>query len=269
MLEAQVKNPLVGSDVEYFLVDKLSGEIVSAEPFIKGTKENPFRFDPKNQFFATQLDNVMAEGNIPPASTSYMFLKYMTDLRSYINNTIPARYQTLAAPAAILEDKYLQTETAARFGCDPSLNAWTGETVEPKPTGDKLRSAGFHIHVGYESPNSTTNVKLAKALDLFLGVPSVLLEPQNSRKKVGYGLAGNMRHQPHGVEYRTLSSFFAGHKKLIEWVYKNTHSAIDAINQGYFREIDRLGKIIQHIINNEDKEEARTLLKYWEIRMPA
>ena len=63
-------NPLVGSDVEFFLQDRTTGEVVSAEGLVKGTKEEPFFFDPENSFFATSLDNVAYEGNIPPAKTA-------------------------------------------------------------------------------------------------------------------------------------------------------------------------------------------------------
>lgn len=269
-LPVQIKNPSIGSDVEFFLLDKEQGEIVSAEPYIKGTKQEPFRFDPNNTYFAVQLDNVLAEGNIPPATTMVDFVRYLTRLRDWIDSNIPKSLTTLACPAFELEEKYLQTETAKMFGCDPSLNCWTGEIIAPKPKSEsRLRSAGFHIHVGYESPSEDRNIKLARAMDLFLGVPSVLLEPKNQRKQVGYGLAGNMRHQPHGVEYRTLSSFFASDKKLMAWVYKNTQTAINSINEGYEGEINKLGKIIQGIINTENKAEAKNLINMFEIALPA
>jgi len=56
----------------------------------------------------------------------------------------------------------------------------------------------FHVHIGYENPNDDTNRELAKAMDLFLGVPSILMEPNNERRAVGYGQAGNYRNQKHG-----------------------------------------------------------------------
>ena len=42
----KIQNIKVGADVEVFLKNKQTGEFVSAEGHIKGTKEKPFIFDP-------------------------------------------------------------------------------------------------------------------------------------------------------------------------------------------------------------------------------
>ncbi len=133
---------LIGSDVEFFLKKKDSNEIVSAEGLIKGTKSDPFKFDKEEPFFATSLDNVMAEGNIPPAKTPAEFFAAVEKLRKYIDSVIPKDLMTVAIPSARLDYKHLMTENAQVFGCDPSLNCWTDEEVIPQPSGENLRSAG-------------------------------------------------------------------------------------------------------------------------------
>lgn len=255
----KVGNYMVGSDVEFFLEDIFSHEIVSAEGIIKGTKTEPFKFDKDNTFYATSLDNVMAEGNIPPASSPYEFFCHVEKLRKYIDSTLPQNLRTVALPSARLDFKHLQTENAQVFGCDPSLNCWTGDEVRPEPSGDNVRSAGFHIHIGYEEPSEGINQELARAMDLFLGIPSVLIEPQNERKTVGYGLSGNYRHQRHGMEYRSLSSYFSSEQKLIEWCFRNTARAVQFVNEGRVVELDHLGGVIQNVINQENRDMAKAI----------
>lgn len=264
----KVSGATIGSDIEYFLADESTSEIVSAEGIIKGTKTEPYHFDEQNKYFATSLDNVMAEGNIPPSTSAYDFYKNVERLREYINSVVlPNHLTTVALPSARLDQKWLQTENASIFGCDPSLNCWTREEVRPQPTGDNVRSAGFHIHVGYNDPTEGTNYELAKAMDLFLGVPSVLLEPENERKAVGYGLSGNFRNQPHGMEYRSLSSYFTSSRELLEWAFNNTQAAIDFVNNDGVRRIEFLGNNIQNAINSENKEAATALVSQFGIKL--
>lgn len=107
----------VGSDVEFFLRNKETKEIVSAEGIVKGTKYEPFHFD-ENPYYATSLDNVLAEGNIPPCNTPYEFYCAVEKLRKYIDSTISQDLETIALPAARLDEKYLQTENAKLYGRD-------------------------------------------------------------------------------------------------------------------------------------------------------
>ena len=263
----RVKNPKFGDDIEFFLKSKDNGEIVSAEGIIRGTKTDPYHFDDKNKFFATSLDNILAEGNIPPSTDPLEFYNNVNKLIQYINSIVPKELTTAALPSARLDVKYLQTDNAMIFGCDPSLNCWTLQEVRPQPSGDNLRSAGTHIHIGYDNINDDTNVLLARACDLYLGVPAVLKEPANERKQVGYGLAGNFRHQKHGVEYRSLSSHFSSSKDLIEWCFNNANEAIKFVNSGRSEEISSLGDMLQEIINTEDKVTAQFIIEQFNIPM--
>ena len=206
-----VENPTIGSDVEFFVSDGTG--IVSAEGYIPGTKEEPCRFDPHERWFATQLDNILAEGNIPPTAEKEMFAAHLHRLRHHIDTLLPNGWVTVALGAAEIDGKFLDTVNARRFGCDPSMNAWTGKN-DPLPEGagkSNIRSAGFHIHIGYGEPSIETNELLVRAMDLFVGVPSVLIEGPSAklRREFGYGKAGNYRNTAWGVEYRTLPSSLA------------------------------------------------------------
>lgn len=263
----QIEEILIGSDIEFFLQDKETKEIVSAEGIIKGTKYDPHHFDPNEKFFATSLDNVLAEGNIPPTTSASEFYENVEVLRKYINDNLPKQLETISIASARLDYKYLQTENSQIFGCEVSYNGWTNEMEHPQPTGDNLRSAGFHIHIGYKDPSEEKNQAIIRAMDLFLGIPSILIEPENERKSVGYGTAGNFRHKEYGCEFRSLSGYFASSKELIEWCFRNTQKAIDFVNSNRIIEICNLGEEIQQIINKEDKEMAKEFINRFELEL--
>lgn len=257
-------NGKVGSDVEFF-VAKPDGTVVSAEGFIPGTKENPKPFGSSG--YATQLDNVLAEGNIPPAMSYDRFAAYIKTLRGHMDKNILKAHglKTLAIPSFKMADEFLQTENAKKFGCDESLNAWTLETEVVTPdVVPNLRTAGFHVHIGYDNPSKEVNVALARLMDVVLGLQTVLKEPASDRSKLGYGRSGSFRHQPHGMEYRTLSSWWADKPSRVAYVgyaalqcasALNLASAIDILKQ-----VTAIGKDVQQIINTRDKKQATALL---------
>jgi hypothetical protein len=263
-----ISNIKIGSDCEFFLSDQTTGEIVSAEGIIKGSKEEPFFFEENDPYYATSLDNVMAEGNIPPCTTDSEFFTALNHLKKYIANTIPSNLGVLSIASARLDPKYLQTENAMMFGCEPSLSCWDLSESRPMPSGDNLRSTGFHIHISYDNPNEQTSINIAKAMDLFLGVPSLITEPENERKQVGYGCAGNIRIKKYGLEYRVLSGYFASSEKLIKWCFNNTMKAIafvqDSKNVMY---LDMKGYEIQTCINENDVNAAYQLINEKQIEI--
>ena len=185
----------------------------------------------------------------------------------YLNATIPDELCTVARPAALLADKYLQTDNAKLFGCEPDYCVWT-RSMNMKPDGvnPNLRSAGGHIHVGYDEPDRQEVAEdIIKAMDLFIGIPSVIQEPDNDRKQL-YGKAGCFRFKPYGVEYRTISNYYAGDERLTGWVYDNSHAALNAVNDG-LKFTDKLSAKIQSAINNSNKKIAENLIKEFNLQL--
>lgn len=262
--ELMIQDVLIGSDVEYFVKDEVTGDIVSAEGLVEGTKDEPYKFEGEDSWFATSLDNISYEGNIPPAKSEDEFVGYMNKLRGYMDNHLPATMKTLAQGSARLDYKYLQTDNAKTFGCAASNNAWTErlEQVKVKKGKDaNLRAAGFHLHFGYKDPDYDKNILLIKAMDMYLGLPSILMDKDVERRKVGYGKAGNHRHSPWGCEYRTLSSHFASSEELMRWTYQQALKAIDFVNSGEIEKYLDRGDEIQKIINNSDVAGAEKFVK--------
>lgn len=262
----KIEKVTIGADIELFLYNKVANEIASAEGFVKGTKDQPFVFDPTSKYFATSLDNVLMEFCIPPANNRDEFFAYISKSVNYINASLPKEYCSLAVPAATLDPKYLQTEQAKVFGCEPDYNAYTGQAnVKPYCEDPTLRSAGGHIHIGYASPDKEMNREIIKALDLFIGVPAVLIEPDSKRKEL-YGKAGCYRDKEYGVEYRTISNFYLKNRRLTQWVYDNTINAVEWLNKG--NSIDSVfGDHLEKVINNNDRESAIDLIEAFKINI--
>lgn len=260
-MKKRILNALIGGDIEVFLMHKESGEIVSAEGYAKGTKHQPFNFDPSNKYFAVSLDNVAYEFCIPPVPVTDKdgFVKNIARCLEWINREIPEQLCTVVRPAAILDDRWLQTDNAKLFGCEPDYNVWL-RAMNPKPeaTNSNLRSAGGHIHIGYDDPSMETTEQIIKCMDLFVGVPSVIQEPDNERKLL-YGKAGAFRFKPYGGEYRTISNYYAGDERLTEWVFRATNRAIDAVNDDF--PVDEYKDEILDAINNNNKTVAGNLIR--------
>lgn len=226
------ENVTLGCDPELFLVDE-TGKFISAVGLIEGTKEKPDPIDDLGN--ALQIDNVSVEFNIKPASNKAEFLGSINKVLDVLEERMREKKLFLSiVPATEFHWDQLQTMQAQTFGCEPDFNAWSGE-VNPKPYCDnlQLRSAGGHIHVGYSNPNQANKMNLIRAMDVFLGVPSVMFDKDELRRKL-YGKPGAFRPKEYGAEYRTLSNFWIKSKEMQEWAYEQTMKAISFLNAGGF-----------------------------------
>jgi hypothetical protein len=258
-----IQNYQIGSDIELFLKNLDTDEIISAEGIAKGTKNNPYVFDKSSKYFATSLDNVLFEFCIPPANRVHDFVANVKKSMDYVGSQLPPRICYVPMASATLHDRFLRTANARTFGCSVDFNAWSESANMPPEAYGNLRSAGFHIHVGFDNPNNREVLALMKSLDLYVGIASVIIDPDTERRQL-YGKAGSYRPKPYGAEYRVLSSFFASDEKLIAWVYESTERAIEFVNSG--QELKRGD--IAYAINNSEKTLAESLIKEYNIILP-
>ncbi len=251
---------LVGSDIEVFL--KQGDEIISAEGLISGTKEEPFELNRKG--CAISLDGVAAEFNVNPTTDWKEMWEDIVYNLNFIENNLPDGINIAIQPSAYLDEKYLQTPNALRSGCSPDFNPYTREAnIAPDFKKTNLRSVGMHIHIGAKVLIDDVELceRLIKTLDLFLGVPSVVLDKDTDRKKL-FGKAGCFRFCPkYGVEYRVLSSHFCT-KESLQWIFQNVDRAIQFVNNN--EELPNEEAIID-CINNNNKEVAEQLIKQYNL----
>lgn len=254
-----------GADPEVFLQSKETKRLVSAVNTIGGTKKNPILM---GDGFFCQEDNVLAEFNIPPATTRRKFtLNILTGLEK-LKEHIPDACEIVIRPYGYFQDKELTTKASKVFGCSPDLNCWT-EEFNPAPVAQitNLRTAGGHLHIGYDVPNEAVSQQIGRALDLFISVPSVLMSDETPRRKL-YGQMGSIRFKEYGVEYRTPSNFWLTSTDRIEWLYAESMRAIDFINQR--KTVDLLDyDILAMAINHGEIPAANYLVDQYKLNVAA
>lgn len=249
-----------GCDPEIFLQDA-AGSLVASCGLIGGTKQFPLPL-PIGEGFAVQEDNVALEFCTPPAENQEQLVATINKVMSHLSDVVAQKgLEFVQSSAEYFPYEQLRHPAAQEFGCDPDYNAWRGGRRNPKPkaSDDRLRSAGGHIHVGYQFKDDVEKRQLIKLMDLNAGIPSVLMDEGELRKSL-YGKPGAHRLKPYGVEYRVLSNFWIFNPKLVQWAWKCTERALHHFESGYDG-ADVHSKEIQQAIATNDKGLAYKLVK--------
>jgi len=235
---------------------------------IPGTKAQPFPVE----HGAVQVDGMALEFNIDPASTDVEFVDNIISVMGQLKKMVP-HHEFLIEATVRFEESYLRQmpAVALELGCEPDFNAYTGGE-NPAPDADaNMRTAAGHIHVGWtevDEPRGGEHMNLcyglAKQMDLFLGVPFVLLNDCRERKAM-YGKAGTFRPKPYGMEYRVLSNKWLLNEELMRFVYRYTLCSIEELMDGeaHFMYITDG----EDVINNNDKDKAQVIVDRLGIQM--
>ena len=271
----------IGTDPEFFLESE-TGELCSAIGKVGGSKFQPKPFGKKG--FFVQEDNVAVEFNIPPAAT----VKEFVDSVQYALTTLTNTVKTLGlrprlTSAEIFPSHELLDPQAHVFGCDPDFNAWLdgAKNRPPQTPNSSFRSCGGHLHFGlqkkYRSMEERNNMihALVQAQDMFLGVPSVMMDSVQERRKL-YGKAGSFRYTayaPTAWEYRVLSNFWVKSPETMKWAFEQAQRAVHFF---YYHGLRRwkeimakedLGRQIEHCINSGDISLSQQLINTWDLKV--
>jgi len=264
------KRNTIGTDPEFFMVNRETGKLVSAIPHIEGTKHAP---EPLPSGGSIQRDNVALEFATPPAESGEDLVMKVRNAFTDIFKRFGETHDIAAIPSADFDPDELDHEEARMFGCDPDYNAWTVSINEPPPPAETstFRSCGAHIHVGHvegdgnefllEFPGKFETIKM---MDLVHGIISTVLDNSKSaldRRKL-YGKAGCHRPTDYGVEYRVLSNFWLKSPHLVMLMDSLTQDVLRFIREGKSEEmIAEIGEDnIQEIINNCRAKKARKIM---------
>lgn len=136
----------IGADPELFIINKRTGKVVSSIGLIPGEKGNPWVGEDMPKGFGLEIDNILAEFNIPPVKNWEGFVNNIQYMKDYIAKFVANKNPDLGIKCIAsqkVDSDQLQSEEAQLFGCDPDFNAYT-QMENPKPKGNttNLRSAG-------------------------------------------------------------------------------------------------------------------------------
>ncbi len=231
----------IGSDPE-FLIQDLSETLVSSIGLIEGDKKKPQFFE---DGYAILKDNVLIEGNIPPASNKEEFISNMRMLKELMNiKLMPQGYSLKSDDIGYFTDEQLEDPEANIFGCAGFFNTWHHKQMRAAVITENYRTVGFHIHISYNMLMDNTrdysiariNEAITRAFDYFVVLPSDKVKYTPERRK-SYGSYGSFRDTDYGVECRSLGGFFT-HDKYLGWVYDQTVKAIEfASNSDNFHKL--------------------------------
>lgn len=262
----------IGSDIEVFLQNP-DGSFLSAIGLIGGSKEEPLPLEKEG--CAIQEDNVALEYNVPAvdlneAGLMYANIQYVLDTVRK-SGKIPEGVQIVCCSSARFSEDQLDNIKAQTFGCEPDFNAWQEGMANERPYGaGNLRSCGGHIHVSYPEATVEKTLTLVRLFDLFLGVPSVLLDPDTDRRRL-YGKAGAFRYKQwgkdQGFEYRVLSNFWTKSEELVTWVFNQIRLAFEFYERGEMGVLALEGDIVS-AINNSNASLAEVLMGEFGITLP-
>lgn len=255
----------LGADPELFVVDK-DNEVIPAWKFLPEKAEGA---NVTNSGYGTPSkaywDGFQAEFTTRPAGCLAYFMDEINyGLRAVHSHAKKFDYHARLSPESVVpvdpetlataEDKYVE------FGCMPSMSAYdfTGQTHSGR--GVPIRFAGGHLHLGishYDLKPRLTNC--VKALDAILGVACVSLFDRldNPARREFYGLPGEYRLPPHGIEYRTLSNAWLVHPLVGNMVVELARGAFAVGFNGLNRHWKTPEQDVIDIIRSSDVERAR------------
>lgn len=208
----------LGSDPEFACFDKESVNYVALCGLLGGTKDEPEPLPVTGCF--KQEDNVGAEFTIPPCDNLrdiYTYIYESIDCTNDYLKDINKNWYLKAVSSARFPENELCSKQALTFGCEPSFSIYKGQSERPSAAEvGNLRTFGFHLHFGFE--DKLTDEELEDFIflcDLFLGLPSVIYDKDQERRKI-YGNLGDYRKTSYGCEYRVMGIGMFEHYDIIE-----------------------------------------------------
>lgn len=236
----------IGSDPEFFLQKEKYKSAIGILP----SRENAIK---KNECLY-YYDNVLAEAQLKPANSKNEFIKNIQNcLKGLISIINP--YEISLISALNFPENELKDKDARIAACNPEWCAYSlTQNLAPQEIimNTPFRTAGGHIHLGCNLLHEGIFIlNTIKMLDLFLGIPSILLDKDKTakdRRKI-YGLAGSHRIPNHGVEYRTLGNFWLNSPELANFVYDVCNFVLNFVSEkGY----EKFWSINEELLDADD-----------------
>lgn len=219
-----------GSDPEFFLITE--GKFKSA---IGVLPDKEYAISKNGCYY--YYDNVLAEAQLKPVFKKEELIKNVKDCLDGLICSVPSFYKISLGSAAHFDEGELSHPKAKEINCVPEWDVYTlNQNLPPQEVMfTSLRTAGGHIHLGDKSffQKDLNIVNVIRMMDLFLAIPSILLDKDKTakeRRKV-YGHPGTHRKTEINdrIEYRTLSNFWLASPDLVEFIYDVCSFVLDFV----------------------------------------
>jgi len=213
--------PTLGTDLEFFVFSE--NKIISADRIFPHSDNREW----VGAFGSVYFDSIAGEINPRPNISRIGLVHNIQRCLNHAYLTASKKYKNInflpAASVKITPETIEGTHETCRhfFHFHPDTNIYNNKSTFC-PDELMTRFAGGHIHIGfkgmeYQPIMEDKKENLIQILDAVLGIMSVAMsfgwEEQQRRKY--YGAAGNYRDQIHGIEYRTLSTFWMTSPELV------------------------------------------------------
>ncbi len=261
----------VGADPEVFVVNSKDPEQILPAWTYLGSKDSPTPYQSADGYYkgTSYWDGFQAEfttqGSIFCVQQFTEAVRYglqkvwVSAQKKFGDKAKLSLRSVLPVLPEVLESE--KTEHVA-FGCSPSYNAHglKGNTRDGRDV--PWRFAGGHIHLGlseYIKNSAGTKLdqkdyeRIVRTLDRILGLACVSLfgAYDDPRRREYYGLPGEYRLPPHGLEYRVLSNAWLAHPLILNMVFDLCRCAVGLELEGF-----------SEVWPVTDKEAVETILKH-------
>ena len=254
----------IGSDPEMFVVDSKKNTLIPAFNFLPSKEKGIVCPNTGDKLYWDGFQAEFTTCAVGCLQSQLSNIRYMLSLMQrealkYDKNAVISSIPTIDVD---INDLINGKEEHVQFGCMPSFNIYGMKGVEMHGREVPFRSAGGHIHFGCGKLTETQLKNVMMALDAIIGVACVSLfaKQDNPRRRFMYGLAGEYRLPPHGLEYRTLSNSWLCHPFASNIVVDIARKAFMFGFQGLLDAWKATQEEVIECINTHNVEMAREIL---------
>lgn len=268
----------IGTDTEFALYHRHSHQYIPATAYnTPGEKGNAVPVVAGRHVIGSyHRDNISVEIQSLICHSAAELSSNVRELRAEIQSVYTKSIDAalIAIPGARYKKEMLQLPEALEMGCEPDVDAYTGEVIPGPKARDmgSLRTFGAHLHIGgLDDTDNEFRMEVVKLLDASIGACLARYEDamgnSNGRaRRRFYGRAGRMRFKPYGLEYRTPSPIWVRtldekggglHTCICDWVTMAVSSVELGKTTAYFK-IDE--SIVQDAINGREEVRPAELL---------
>lgn len=250
------KNFTLGTDPEVFVEDD-NGKLLPAFDFLP-SKYEPREVAPGQTAY---WDGFQAEFSVVPStSISKVLASVRLGLAGVLKAAQEKNPKARLSPQTVVDVDldYLRTINPeySQFGCMPSYNVYQISGMGIDGIDCPHRFSGGHIHAGIGKQTEDMFEKIVRNLDALVAVAGVSMfeNIDNPIRRRYYGLAGEFRMPPHGIEYRPLSNAWLFNPECAHMMFDVSRKVMQATLAGELEVNNPIEDVIETVLlSNVDK----------------